>query len=72
MHRFDSHPNHENRTFYDGPTAQGLPKARRDREFFQFCSPIRRGGAPLRVAAIIIYEGERGNNSIPYLNKTIY
>ena len=36
MNRFGSHPNHENRTIYEGPPHQGLSKARRPGSFFEF------------------------------------
>jgi hypothetical protein len=41
------------------------------REFF-LMSPIRRGGAPSGAVAIIIPDGERGNNPASYLNTTIF
>jgi len=62
MNRSGLLPVHENLTLYDRLPPQGLCEARRGREFFEFCLPIRRRGAPTWAAAIIVSEGVSGSN----------
>ena len=62
MNRTGSLPIHENLTVYDRLPLQGLCEARRGREFFEFCLPIRRWGDPSGAAAIIVSEGESDSN----------
>ena len=63
MNRFGSHPNHENCSLYEGSPPQGLSEALRAGSFFEFKSPIRRGGVPSGAATIIVTDGQGGNNS---------
>jgi hypothetical protein len=60
--RFGSPPIHESRPIHEEATLQGLSGAWRGGSCCEFCSPIRRGGVPSGVVAIIVPDGERGNN----------
>jgi hypothetical protein len=72
MNRFGSHRIYENRPLYQGPPPQYLSEAWRAVSFlFNFSSPIRRSGAPSGAVAIIVYDGERGNNHHSYVITTI-
>ena len=59
--RFDSHPNHENRSHYEGPPLQGFSEACRAGSFFvSYRSAAQE--APSGAAAFIVSDGKRGNN----------
>ena len=63
MNRFSSHPNHENHTIYEGSRLRASPRHGGQRVFLNFFRHRSdRGGAPSGAAAIIVTDGEKGNN----------
>jgi hypothetical protein len=67
-----SHPDHENLLYTIDSRLRASARHGGAGSCFEFCSPIRRGGVPSGAAAIILSEGESCNNSLSYLNKTIF
>ena len=63
MNQFCSPPNHENRLHMIDTRLRASLEARRAGSFFQWCSPIRRGGVPSGVAVFIaILKAELSRN----------
>ena len=69
VNRFRSHPNHENCLLYEGPRFRASLESRRDGSFFEFCSPIRRGGVPSGAAAVIVPDEKIGTIPAFYQKK---